>query len=1271
MAAELDGSFEGKIVEINCGGRPVRVAQEDEGGFEQLGEMDMDGQRGYCLGFSEEVQEYTVQTFSGPLASVPEDSLSLWIPDAAAEDGGCDVCWPEGIEPHAIFGSVVAEVLHRKCYCIIQMPIDDDVLKTAMSAVHNMDDYDRMREEAVIDYLGRDNITKLKQMEDDDPDEEPKDALGVCDRYVSSLGLLLAPESAEHFGYELMGRTNGFARVPCGSRADEVATGRVEGFFQWVQSRRLCVLLLLDGQGAAVTLHPRPGRGEEVQLPLSGNKMLVFRHDLMSYTYRPGAASVALQAWLLSALPSVELRSIEGQQKDYAENLGLTGPWQPEGEQALVKSLMVRMPGRSWGYYNYWNMFAAGTDCVIEWSGTRWDTDLYYEEDRDRAMMMGKSYMHHGGFLDEVEFNCFDNDFFGMTAEETMCLYPGQRIVLETGYESLNRAGYTRSQAAGEFISVQLGDVGPDWHSADSSWPYMVEGDFTQKRIGISAGITCTRLSHFLNLIGPTGSVATACSSSLVALNIAHHNMANQRDDKARLSTGRRVYERALVIGINTLMGPISFMGQCSMGGTTFKGRSFTFDMGADGYQRGEGCSATFIQMNSHEVKNADRLGCVIGSAVNQDGRSASLTAPNGPSQAALCKDAMRMSRLMPVEVTAAECHGTGTALGDPIEIGALQNVLSKRERAILKTSAKSNMAHLEASAGMAGFAKCIMMILAATTPPNQHLKILNPHLTVEGYPVYFTTELTPWGQNSGYCGVSSFGIGGTNARGEILGRCQRGPEDTGRTLNDLRNDKVDFVTMICPRCEGKMLFPCGTAVPQPLMELPQSPVGTGEEDLALPGTNKLGKYRSTLIRDEFADYSVCSDCYQDQLHGEFRCGSEMKGTRNPNNTLYIRGSWDGFSSLEEMEEDGSGNYTFAVALGETRCERFHIALEKSRYHVLYPAKDDGDQIKRIHGPDQHGADRYWMIDARESDVPAGTVYQITFSWEGDRKRIAWAQMTEDIPETVAGQGYRHRYEVIGSWSSFKPVEMAPCRHDDTLLEAVFTIGPYAAEEFQIRRDRDARQIIYPATLALSVDSSGRLPGELRPSPQRFGERSTPWNVPVRGPDQWSKDQRFKVQGKEGERVKLQLRVVDSHVTVSVEFRTLGTRSWESVDGLARKSYFVTGSFNEWSLSQMTLDDDEPGTFFLRLQLQGESAEFQLVVDADPQQRMYPQLAGALSGEGFLEGPDAGPPNSDDRCWLIQGHPYQVFDIRFRPRSEDRRQVVTWKPVAMQALASG
>lgn len=172
-------------------------------------------------------------------------------------------------------------------------------------------------------------------------------------------------------------------------------------------------------------------------------------------------------------------------------------------------------------------------------------------------------------------------------------------------------------------------------------------------------------------------------------------------------------------------------------------------------------------------------LACLIGSSVNQDGRSASMTAPNGPSQQACIKASMAESGLNASEITIAECHGTGTALGDPIEVSALRMVMQDRDLPILNMSAKSNIGHLEAAAGLAGFLKCVEAVMSSAGPPNAHFRLLNPHMDTNGYPVYFENEITDYGSKTGISGVSSFGFGGTNARADIWGRCQRGANAT------------------------------------------------------------------------------------------------------------------------------------------------------------------------------------------------------------------------------------------------------------------------------------------------------------------------------------------------------------------------------------------------------------------------------------------------------------------------------------------------------------
>merc|ERR1712014_122763 len=176
------------------------------------------------------------------------------------------------------------------------------------------------------------------------------------------------------------------------------------------------------------------------------------------------------------------------------------------------------------------------------------------------------------------------------------------------------------------------------------------------------------------------------------------------------------------------------------------------------------------------DLDSESRHAMLIGSCVNQDGRSASMTAPHGPSQQEVIRASMREAGVSPNLITIAECHGTGTALGDPIEVGALRGVMrGDRTVPILKTSSKTNIGHGEAAAGIAGLIKCIQMLRHVSGAPNIHLHAINPHLDVAGYPAYFETELLDFGQNSGLTGVSSFGFGGTNARADVWGHAEYG----------------------------------------------------------------------------------------------------------------------------------------------------------------------------------------------------------------------------------------------------------------------------------------------------------------------------------------------------------------------------------------------------------------------------------------------------------------------------------------------------------------
>lgn len=377
----------------------------------------------------------------------------------------------------------------------------------------------------------------------------------------------------------------------------------------------------------------------------------------------------------------------------------------------------------------------------------------------------------HGALIQQAEIESFDNQFFGITPEEVMTIAPYMRCCLEVGYETLHRAGYKREELKDFKCGVFVGDSGSDWDAG----PFIYHGNMGKQIYGKERSICCTRLSHVMGLTGPCSTAETACSSSLVATGVAQMTMRMKLPDQKTCSIASELYH-GLVLGSNTLIGPMSYISLSGPGMLTSNGRCFTFDHSADGFARGEGIGGIKLKVCNNSIEAVGRISCLIGACVNQDGRSASMTAPHGPSQQEVIRNSMREGGLSASMITIAECHGTGTALGDPIEVGALRGVMSKdRSVPILKTSAKTNVGHGEAAAGIAGLIKCVLMLNFVVGAPNIHLLVLNPHLDVQGFPVYFETEAMDLSANSGLTGVSSFGFGGTNARADIWGHALHG----------------------------------------------------------------------------------------------------------------------------------------------------------------------------------------------------------------------------------------------------------------------------------------------------------------------------------------------------------------------------------------------------------------------------------------------------------------------------------------------------------------
>ncbi len=448
--------------------------------------------------------------------------------------------------------------------------------------------------------------------------------------------------------------------------------------------------------------------------------------------------ATALAARLESATPSTPSPAPRTQRQ----------PRRSEEPIAIV-SRACRLPGDVLSPDEMWEMLLAGRDCVTEVPASRFDIDEVYDPNQN---VVGRSYTRHGAFMNEVE--SFDHDFFGIPVAEARAMDPQQRLLLEVAYEAFHAAGYDKASLRSSRIGVFVGQMNHDWAHMNAedqlSDPFFGAGS--------SASITSNRISYLLGLTGPSMTLDTACSSSLVAVDLAVE----------KLRSG--VCSAALVGGVNVMLHHRTFVGCCSAKMLSAKGRCATFDASADGYCRGEGVGAVVLKRLGDALANGDEVLAVIrGTAVNQDGRSASLTAPNGLAQEAVIRQALEVAGLEGHEVDYVECHGTGTSLGDPIEVEALKNVLgARRDKPVVLGAVKSNIGHLEGAAGVVGLIKAVEVLRRRKAPGNVHFKTLNPKIDLAGFAAIIPTQPTALGRKGEkrplVAGVSSFGFGGTNA---------------------------------------------------------------------------------------------------------------------------------------------------------------------------------------------------------------------------------------------------------------------------------------------------------------------------------------------------------------------------------------------------------------------------------------------------------------------------------------------------------------------------
>ncbi|MEM7342898.1 MAG: SDR family NAD(P)-dependent oxidoreductase, partial [Chloroflexota bacterium] len=414
-------------------------------------------------------------------------------------------------------------------------------------------------------------------------------------------------------------------------------------------------------------------------------------------------------------------------------------------EPIAVIGMGCRFPGGVSTPEQLWQLLHDRVDAITEIPADRWDVEAYYDPDPEAS---GKMYTRSGGFLEQID--SFDPSFFGLSPRETISLDPQQRLLLEVSWEAIERAGIVPAHLLDSRTGVFVGICSSDYLSLLDGSPVK---DETYLATGNLPSVAAGRLAYTLGLTGPCLAIDTACSSSLVSVHQACRSLQLGECDMA------------LAGGVNLILRPEGNIAFSKAHLLSPDGRCKTFDASANGYVRGEGCGVLLLKRLSQAQQDGDPIVAVLrGSMINQDGHSSSLTAPNGPSQETVIRQALQQAGISPNEVGYIEAHGTGTALGDPIEISALNAIFAERDEPLWVGSIKTNVGHLEGAAGIAGLIKAILTVQHQQIPPNLHFEQPNPYIDWVDSPVQIPTEVMPWSAKRPVAGVSSFGFSGTNA---------------------------------------------------------------------------------------------------------------------------------------------------------------------------------------------------------------------------------------------------------------------------------------------------------------------------------------------------------------------------------------------------------------------------------------------------------------------------------------------------------------------------
>ncbi|KAF7863846.1 hypothetical protein EAF04_006811 [Stromatinia cepivora] len=477
-----------------------------------------------------------------------------------------------------------------------------------------------------------------------------------------------------------------------------------------------------------------------------------------------------------------------------------------EEDPICIVGMACRLPGGIRSPSDLWEFLCRNESAQGQVPKERFNIKAFYHPDGSRAGVMDAD----GGYFLQEDVRQFENSFFGINNLEATYMDPQQRKLLEVVFECFESAGISMDQISGTNTGVYVGNFTVDYLTMQARDPdYMHRYNAT----GSGTAIMSNRISHVFNLHGPSFTIDTACSSSIYCLHNAVNAIKNGECDGA------------IVAAANLITAPEQHLGTMKGGVLSPTSTCHTFDASADGYGRAEAVNAVYIKSLSSALRDGNKIWSVVrGTAINSNGRTPGITLPSAKLQEAVVRKAYASASLGFDETDYIECHGTGTAVGDPIEVDGLQSCFGPRKWPLKIGSVKANLGHSEAASGLTSLIKVALALDKGKIPPTYGVKKLNPKIHLQKANMSIAMDVGEWPRDVRRASINSFGYGGANAHVIV--------ESLDSYLNETRE-----TTYIKPDCKAQVVvLPLSAASKKSLetrLKQTEETVQRGDADMA------------------------------------------------------------------------------------------------------------------------------------------------------------------------------------------------------------------------------------------------------------------------------------------------------------------------------------------------------------------------------------------------------------------------------------------------------